>query len=220
MSQTVLEQIQNETDTCLETTACDRDVYTYASTEPVKLIGVCKVRVLVKETGKSTDAMFVIIPESHVTLLGRSTSDVLVVLKVGLHVNGCDKQYKCSPELKAKYPEVLTGLGQLNDYQLKLHIDDSVASVAQAVRRIPFSRHKKVIDKLDELERLDAIEKVSGPTSWVNPLVTVEKPKGDIRICLDMRQANQAITREKHPIPTMEETLQEIGKQRCLLNST
>ena len=214
MSQAVLEQIQNEADTCLETTVCDRDVYTYASTEPLKVIGVCKMRVLVKETGKSTDAMFVIIPESHVTLLGRSTSDVLGILKVGLQVNGCDVQYKGFPELKAKYPEVFTGLGKLNDYQLKLHVDDSVAPVAQAVRRIPFSRCKKVIDKLDELERLDVIEKVSGPTSWVNPLVTVEKPNGDVRICLNMRQANQAITREKHPIPTMEETLQEIGNAK------
>ena len=73
-------------------------------------------------------------------------------------MNGCDMQYKGFPELKAKYTEVLTGLGKLNDYQLKLHVDDSVAPVAQAVRRIPFSRRKKVIDKLDELERLDVIE--------------------------------------------------------------
>lgn len=59
--------------------------------------------------------------------------------------------------------------------------------------------------------KLDVIEKVEGPTSWVNPLVVVEKPNGDIRICLDMRQANQAIVREKHPVPTVEETLQEVS---------
>ena len=33
----------------------------------------------------------------------------------------------------------------------------------------------------------------------------------DIRICLDMRQANQAIVREKHPVPTVEETLHEVS---------
>ena len=158
MSQAVLEQIQNEADTSLETTACDRDVYTYASTEPLKVIGACKMRVLVKETGKSTDAMFVIIPGRYVTLLGRSTSEVLGILKVGLQVNGCDMQYKSFPELKEKYPEVFTGLGKLNDYQLKLHIDDSVAPVAQAVRRIPFSLREHVIDKLAEFEHLDVVE--------------------------------------------------------------
>lgn len=59
--------------------------------------------------------------------------------------------------------------------------------------------------------KLDVIEKVEGTTSWVNPLVVVEKSDGDIRICLDMRQANQAIVREKHPVPTVEETLQEVS---------
>ena len=40
--------------------------------------------------------------------------------------------------------------------------------------------------------------------------MVVEKPNEDIRICLDMRQANQAIVREKHLVPTVEETLQEV----------
>ena len=77
--------------------------------------------------------------------------------------------------------------------------------------RIPFSWRAKVNEKLDELLKLDVIEKVEGPSSWVNPLVVVEKPNGDIGICLDMRQANQAIVREKHPVPTVGETLQEVS---------
>ena len=40
--------------------------------------------------------------------------------------------------------------------------------------------------------------------------VAVPKPNGDIRVCVDMRQANSAIIRERHPIPTFEETLQEL----------
>ena len=90
-------------------------------------------------------------------------------------------------------------------------MDESVTPSAQAMRRIPFSRKQKVVDKLEELEALDVIEKVNGPTSWMNPLVVVEKPNGDVRICLDMRQANRAILREKHPVPTIEETLQEMS---------
>ena len=57
---------------------------------------------------------------------------------------------------------------------------------------------------LRELEYMDVIEKVDGPTKWINPLVTAEKPNGDIRVCLDMREANK-------PILTVEETVQEMG---------
>lgn len=57
------------------------------------------------------------------------------------------------------------------------------------------------------MEELDVIAKSNSPTSWINPLVVVEKPNGDIRICLDMRQANRAILREKRPVPTVQEML-------------
>ena len=59
------------------------------------------------------------------------------------------------------------------------------------------------------MEELDVVEKFSSPTSWINLLVVVEKRNGDIRICLDMRQANRAILRETHPVPTVEEMLSQ-----------
>ena len=113
--------------------------------------------------------------------------------------------------LRAKYPRVFQGLGKLEGFQLKLHINPNVKPLAQPIRRIPFSRRQKVNEKLGELEKLGVIEKVDTPTSWINPLVAFEKPNGDVRICLDMRQANQAIQRGKHPVPTVEETLREMS---------
>ena len=101
---------------------------------------------------------------------------------------------------------------------MKLHQDDSVSAVAQPLRRIPFNRRQKVTAKLKQLEELEVIEKVNVPTNWINPLVAVEKPNGDIRICLDMRQANRAIFREKHPVPTLEEALQEISEEKVFGN--
>ena len=62
-------------------------------------------------------------------------------------------------------PKVFQGLGKLRGYQRKLHIDESVQPVAQPLRRIPFSRREKVTEKLEELLKLDVIEKVEGLTS-------------------------------------------------------
>ena len=121
------------------------------------------------------------------------------------------KQADKKAALKAKFLKVFEGLGKLKGYQLKVHMDRNVRPVAHPLRQIPFSKRAKVNEKLNELLHLDVIEKAEGQTSLVNPLVVVEKPSGDIRICLDMRQANEAIVREKQAVPTVEETLQEVS---------
>ena len=200
---------------------CNKRVYAYASVQPLQLKGKYFFNVQVPQTHKSLYTEFYVMCGKAATLLGREASELLGVLRVGVSINSCDVKSDSMESLtnsldrkallKSKFPKVFQGLGKLKGYQLKLHIDESVQPVAQPLRRIPFSRRAKVTEKLEELLKLDVIEKVEGPTSWVNPLVVVEKPNGDIRICLDMRQANQAIVREKHPVPTVEETLQEVS---------
>ncbi|KAL9986226.1 hypothetical protein ACROYT_G000337 [Oculina patagonica] len=73
-----------------------------------------------------------------------------------------------------------------------------------------FEFRDKLSDKLDELVKLDIIEKVSGPS----PVVVVPKPSGDIRLCVDMRQANMAVKRERYPIPTIDEVLQDLNQSK------
>ena len=199
---------------------CDRSVYTYAHSQPLELKGSCMLKVTVPQTNMSAIVEFYVVPGHAATLLGRKTSEMLAVLKIGINVNNCSTIHENAQpvdkkaSLRARFPKVFEGLGKLKGYQLKLHQDDSIPPVAQPLRRIPFSRRQTVTEKLKQLEELDVIEKVNGPTSWINPLVALEKPNGDIRICLDMRQANRAILREKHPVPTVKETLQEISEAK------
>ena len=76
--------------------------------------------------------------------------------------------------------------------------------VAQPLRRTPFNLRQKVEKKIKELLDMDIIEPVNGPTPWVNAAVIVPKANGDdIRLCVDMRRANEAIIRGRHPIPTV-----------------
>ena len=41
--------------------------------------------------------------------------------------------------------------------------------------------------------------------------MVVPKPDGDIRICAEMRRANEAIKKERHPFPTIEEVLYDLN---------
>ena len=75
----------------------------------------------------------------------------------------------------------------------------------------PLHYHVKVEDKLKQLEDQDIIEEVTGPTTWVSPLVIVDKPNGDIQLCVNMCKPNEALRRTHHPYPTSEETLQDLN---------
>lgn len=113
-------------------------------------------------------------------------------------------------ELTMRFEDIFKGIGKLRNFQLKLHIDEQVQPVAQPLRRPPFSLREKIEKKLDELLREDIIEQVEGATPWVNPVVVVPKPNGDVRLCGDMRCANKAIIRERHPIPTIDEVPEDM----------
>jgi len=78
------------------------------------------------------------------------------------------------------------------------------------VQRLPFGLRDKVDEKLDDLRDVEIIGEVpqTTPTTWVSPLVVFPKADGkDIHVCLNMRRANEAIVRERHTIPTIEEVL-------------
>ena len=55
------------------------------------------------------------------------------------------------------------------------------------------------------MERQGIIDKPTGPTEWLNNLVIREKSDGQLHICLDPKYINEAIKREHHPMPTLEQ---------------
>ena len=100
----------------------------------------------------------------------------------------------------SKYTGISDGIGCLKNTQVKLHIDTTVPPVARKHNRTPFHMRTKVAAEIQKLEQEGIIEKVSGPTEWVSRIVTPPKPKSpnEIRLCVDMRDANRAILRTRH----------------------
>lgn len=45
----------------------------------------------------------------------------------------------------------------------------------------------------------------------MSPLVVVPKGHGDLRVCVDVRRANEAIILERHLIPTVVELLHDLN---------
>ena len=182
---------------------CNKKLYAYGNSKPLEVLS--SFIAATSTNSKEVNAEFIVIKGTGEPLLGRDTAIQLGVLKMGANVNSISSM----ASLVEKYNDVLQGVGKLKDHQVRLHVDPSVTPVAQTVRRIPFSLRDKVESKVKEL---DIIEPVEGPIPWVSPVVVVPKPNGDIRLCVDMRRANEAIIRERHPIPTVDEVLQTVNQ--------
>ena len=185
-----------------------KTLYAYGSSKPLLTMGTFTVEVISKDTKLRCVADFVVMNGEGHRLLGRDTAECLGLLHVGpVQINLVNIS-----DVLDRYPELFKGVGLLKNYELGLHVDSSVTPIVQPLRRVPFQLQKKVDKKLNELMQAGIIEKVpEGPTTWISPLVVIPKPDGDIRVCLDMRRVNEAIVRERHPIPMMEKLLIELN---------
>lgn len=192
---------------CTSRVVIGKTLQTYATKEPLQVIGcfTCEVE---RNDNQATAEFCVVQGAGNTPLLSRSTAEELGVLKIEINaVHESDMK----DSIMRKYPDVFQGIGKLKGRQVKLHVDESVTPIAQPLRRTPFNLREQVEAKITELIDNDIIEPVENATPWVNPVVIVPKPSGEIRLCLDMRRANEAIERVRFPIPTVDEILQELN---------
>ncbi|KAL9988936.1 hypothetical protein ACROYT_G003432 [Oculina patagonica] len=185
----------------------NQKLYPYGTSEPLNTLG--RFEASVNLAGKEVSAEFIVIGSEGRSIIGRKTAMELDVLRLGPQVNAVS-----TPDIVDEYKACFEGVGKLTDYQVKFHVNKEFNPVAQHPRRVPFSLREKEESKLHELEQMDIIKstkyKVQRPTPWVSPIVVVPKPSGEIRLCVDMRRPNEAVVREKHPIPTVHEVLQDM----------
>ncbi|XP_041453694.1 uncharacterized protein K02A2.6-like [Lytechinus variegatus] len=199
----------------LRFTPSHRKIFGYGSKQQLPVLGEFTSKMTSVDTKKSTHAKIVIVDGNGGCLLSRETSITLGLLTIHPDLNNIKSQTPTQDtyrqDIITKYPAVFNGFGKLVDYQVHVQVDHEVKPVAQPPRRIPFHLRKKVEGKIEELLDKDIIEPISGPTSWASPLVVVPKSNGEVRVCVDMRRANTAVVRERHPIPTLEETLEALN---------
>lgn len=167
---------------------------------PLDLLTVFDAVIEVRDGNKtiSTNTTFYVIQGGQQALLGKITARELGLLRVGLPSSFKDDVNQVKPvEL---FPKI-------RDFQLILPINRHVTPVIQPLRRCPIPLLDQVKSKLDELLAMGIIERVTKPSSWVSPLVPILKDNGELRLCVDMRRANQAIQRLNHPLPVFENIL-------------
>ena len=185
--------------------------FAYDCTKPVQFSG--KFNAAIETKKRFTVATLYVVKGSNNSgnLMSLSTAKDLGL--ISLHINQVKTKDGSIDNILQKHSKVFDGLGKLKDTKISLSIDVNKAPKVQPQRRIPYHVRQKVKTALKELEEQDIIEKVpdNEGTPWVSPIVVVPKKDGGVRICVDMRLANEAIQRTRHPIPTVDDVRFELN---------
>lgn len=178
------------------TTQIDRSLIAYGAEQPLKITGMFRSEI--QAANNKVAAKFYVVEGGQRCLLGDQTAKDLQVLKVGYDIASIDsKRREPFPKIRGVIVEI--------------PINDQVQPVQQPYRRPPIAMEDQIEDKLRSLLELDIIERAPGPSPWVSPMVPVLKDSGEIRLCIDMRRANQAVLRETHPLPLVDELLSSVS---------
>lgn len=158
---------------------------------------------------QQTTATFFVADEFGKMLLGYQTAFALGVLKIGIENNRMNSVNAIVTKGAETKP-----FSKIKGVVVDIPIRTEVKGVVQPYRRVPAPLEKLVDEKIDEMLRQGIIEKVDGVSKWVSQLTYAPKGEGDVRICVDMRRANEAVERENHPLPTMEDFQPHLGNAK------
>ncbi|KAK9703734.1 hypothetical protein QE152_g29158 [Popillia japonica] len=190
----------------------DTTVFPYNSSTKLPIVG--KFMGTFEHNNAKTEAEVFLIKGEAEPLLSYQTSKQLKLGNLALN----NRQHIHTSFVESKYPNLFKCVGNLTNHEVNLHINQQIKPVTQTYRRIPFSIREKVTnirEKVEEeVKRLkpeDIIEDAVGPTT--SPIVLVPRAHDpeSIRLCVDMRAANNAIERERYVSPTVDDILSQLN---------
>ena len=172
----------------------------------IPVIGQCEGKINYR--GKNVNLIFIVSSNKSAPILGLDSSVKLKLIQRVMNITQDD-----SPNFFAEFNDCFGDIGSLPKIYHIL-VKPEVTPTISPARRVPIAVRDNLRSELERMIMLDVIEPVREPTEWVNPLVTVEKPNGKLRVCLDPRDLNKAIKRQHYKLPTAEELFSEMTGAR------
>ena len=178
----------------------------------VKPLGRCQATVVNPRNRRCYKVSFVITGGGQRPLLGLQTSQLLKL--VTIEENNMERVLAMSGSPTSavdKFADIFEDkLGTLPG-EIHLKVKPDTSPVMMPNRRTPISIRPRLKAKLDEMEASGIIATVTEPSPWVSQLVVAYKKSGDLRVCVDPKELNKALVRERFTIPVLEDQLHELG---------
>ena len=173
----------------------------------LKILGSTKVNLSVSEIS-IMEEVFVIENQKH-SLLSRDACVKLQLIQRS--TPGPEAVNELLPDFKNEYSDLFKGLGTLS-HPYMIQITEGVKPLClYTPRKVPIPLMDKVRKELDSMQTSGVISPVEEPTEWCSGLVTVMKPNGNVRLCVDLTQLNKAVKREIYPMKSVQDSLTQMA---------
>ena len=158
---------------------------------------------------------FEVIRDAPTSLLSGKACEALGLLRFNeecaMHVTTATPSLT-KEQILHEYKDIFTGLGKLpGTYHIET--DPTVKPVQNNPRRVPIPVKAELKNKIEELENMGVIARVTQPTEWISNMVAVRK-QNKLRVCLDPLELNKAVLRNHYPIPTVEQIVPRLSKAK------
>ena len=113
------------------------------------------------------------------------------------------KDVKVVNEFPEVFPEELSSLPPDREIEFMIETLPGVAPFSKIPYRMAPAELKELKDQLQELLDKNFIRPISSP--WGAPILFVKKKYGSLRMCIDYRELNKVIIKNKYPLPHIDE---------------
>src|SRR5277367_1711842 len=172
-----------------------------ASNQTITTVGMVRVDLQVKEH-RARNQLLYVCRDLRQPLLGQPAISALRLVARVDEIRSPEKEF----------PELFVGLGCIkgDPYRIELK-PDAVPYAISVPRRVPLPLVERAKTEIDRMLQLGVITRVEEPTDWCAGVVFVIKKDGSIRVCVDLTKLNESVKRERHMLPTVEQTLGQLS---------
>ena len=174
--------------------------------EKHKPIGECREIVTNPKNMKKYNVRFIVCNHDMRPILGLQTCEKMNIIKIQ---EENFENIKSLMQNNQNSRMFTNGLGKFQGIQ-QLQVKENTIPVITAPRNVPIAVRSKLKEELERLEKMEVITKVEEPTDWVNQIVIVNKNNGKIRLCIDCKELNKVLLRERYQLMTLNDVIHQL----------
>jgi len=172
-------------------------------------VGECRIKIVNPKNKKRYSVNFVVCHNEFMPILGLNASKQMNLIEIN------DENFEQVNKISENKESIVFSkeVGKLDGEQ-KLKIKENAQPSIMPDRRIAIAQRQPLKSLLDKLTEKNIIVPEKGPTEWVSQIVLAKKENGDLRLCIDPKELNKVLVRERYTLPTIEDKLHELSQSK------